>query len=352
MKGAHPCDATLAEVATALRCRQLSAVELARACIARIEDLDPHLNCFLELEPDRLLGDANKADTILARGETPGVLHGVPLAHKDMFYRAGRVSTCGSKAPRSPATVTATALRKLENAGALCAGFLHMSEFAIGPSGHNPHYGPCLNPWDMAHAPGGSSSGSGSAVAARLVFGSLGSDTGGSVRVPAAACGVVGLKPTNGRVSRYGIMPRAWSLDTVGPLARTVEDVAILLSVIEGHDEADSTSSIHPRGNYKAAIERSPRTLKIGLPTGPGLPQASEEVQRLIEAAVEVFRALDVAVVEVTIPNPTEVYALAEIIAKSEAATIHGRGLRERPDDYSAHARARIDAGFYIPATH
>jgi aspartyl-tRNA(Asn)/glutamyl-tRNA(Gln) amidotransferase subunit A len=146
MKGAHPCDATLAEVATALRCQQLSAVELARACIARIEDLDPHLNCFLGLESDRLLGDADRADTILARGETPGVLHGVPLAHKDMFYRAGRVSTCGSKAPRSPATVTATVLRKLESAGALCAGFLHMSEFAIGPSGHNPHYGPCRNP--------------------------------------------------------------------------------------------------------------------------------------------------------------------------------------------------------------
>ena len=250
-------DKTLSQAAEAIAQREISALALTEAALARVAQLQPSLNAFISVSPELALRQAEDADAALAQGRTPGPLHGVPLAHKDMFYRQGYACTCGSRirADWKPAT-TATVLEKLDEAGAVTLGALNMAEFATGPTGHNHHYGACRNPWNAAYITGGSSSGSGSATAARLVFGALGSDTGGSVRLPAAACGLFGMKPTQTRVSRYGTMGLSFSLDNVGPLARTAEDCARLLSVIAGYDERDNTSSTHPVADYVAATQK------------------------------------------------------------------------------------------------
>src|SRR5205085_5487610 len=198
---------------------------------------------------------AHECDRELKLGHRRGPLHGIPLAHKDMFYREGRVSTGGSLILQDHvATTTATVLQRLDAAGAIEIGVLNMSEFAAGPTGHNLHFGHCRNAFDAAHIPGGSSSGSAVAVAARAVFGALGSDTGASIRLPAAYNGVLGLKPTYGRVSRHGAMPRSWSFDHVGPIARTARDCALLLQAIAGHDANDATTSAHSVPDYSAGL--------------------------------------------------------------------------------------------------
>ncbi len=259
---------SLTDVAEAIRTKQVSAVEVTAACLRRIERLQPKLNCFISIEAEAALKAAAVADADLARGVLRGSLHGVPLAHKDMFYRAGQVSTCGSKINRDfVPDHTATVLSRLEAAGAIYLGGLNMAEFALGPTGHNEHWGHCRNPWNPDYITGGSSSGSGSAVAARLTYGALGSDTGGSVRMPAGVCGVVGLKPTWGRVSRYGVMPLSFSLDTVGPLARTVQDCACLTRIIAGSDPMDSTSSTALVPDYEATLSEGMKGIKIGVPT-------------------------------------------------------------------------------------
>ena len=206
---------------------ELSAVELTNAAIDRAEALQPKLNSFISLEKDEVLEAAESIDKRLRQGESVGSLAGIPLAHKDMFYRLGKITTCGSKIrSKFKGDRTSTALSRPEKAGALYLGGLNMSEFAVGPIGNNVHYGDCLNPWNQEHTPGGSSSGSGAAVASRTVYGALGSDTGGSIRIPSAMCGVVGIKPTQTRVSRFGLMPLSFSFDCSGPLTRSVRDAA------------------------------------------------------------------------------------------------------------------------------
>ncbi len=218
---------TLTEVAARIRTREASASEVLDAVLARAKAVQPKLNCFLRIDEELARAAAKLADADLARGHLRGPLHGVPLAHKDMYYRAGVPSSCGSRIKgREPEKTTATALKRLDAAGAIQFGVLHMAEFAYGPTGHNYHDGHCRNPWNTAHVTGGSSSGSGSSVAARAGFAALGSDTGGSVRLPAAICGITGLKVTYGRVSRAGAMPLSHSMDTVGPLARSAQDCA------------------------------------------------------------------------------------------------------------------------------
>ena len=234
-------DLTLCDVADAIQSRKLSAVEVMEATLARIERLQPVVNAFIDVDGDAAMDAARAADETLSNGGEVPPLTGVPMAHKDLLYRKGRISTCGSKIRRNVvADVTATALERLDAAGAIEVGRLNMAEFAAGGTGHNEHFGDCRNPWNMDHATGGSSTGSGVAVAARLVPGSLGSDTGGSVRIPAGLCGIVGIKPTDGRVSRYGVMPRSWSTDTLGPMAKTARDVARMMSAVGGLRRARS----------------------------------------------------------------------------------------------------------------
>ncbi len=345
-------ELSLAAASTALHAKDVSSVDLTRACLARAQAVNPKLNCFLEIETDDALASARRADEMLARGESRGPLHGVPMAHKDMFYRAGKVTTGGSKIRREfIAPKDSTLAKQLEAAGTVWLGRLNMSEFAANPAGHNIHYGHCRNPWDPGSITGGSSSGSGAAVAARASFGSVGSDTGGSVRVPAAACGVVGLKPTYGRVSRYGAVPRSWSLDTVGPLTRTVEDCALLFRAIAGRDPMDPTTVDLPVPDYHAALGTRHKPLRIGVPSNFFFDGVEASVQAQLDAALKVLVDLGMKQVEVVVPDQDRMFAISDALGKAESATAHAQWIRERPDDYSLFVRSRTEAGFHIPAT-
>jgi aspartyl-tRNA(Asn)/glutamyl-tRNA(Gln) amidotransferase subunit A len=282
---------SLTAVAKAIAGKRLSSHEVTRACLHRIAEWQPRLNAFMAVEAEAAMKAADDADAALAKGQNRGALHGVPLAHKDMYYDAGKVVTCGSAIRRDfVATTTSTALQRLKDAGSIRLGSLHMAEFAYGPTGHNAHYGAVKNPFNVECVTGGSSSGSGSAVAARLTFAALGSDTGGSVRMPAHFCGVTGLKTTYGRISRFGAMPLSQSLDTVGPLARTAEDCALLLGLMAGPDPEDPTASTAPVDDYMAATARSIKGLKIGVPTSFYVDDLDAEVAHALDETIATLK--------------------------------------------------------------
>ncbi len=343
---------SLIEAASAICRKKISSVDLTRASIEQAKHVQPKLNCFISMEEEDALKAARKADQLLKRSARIGPLHGVPLAHKDMYYRADKISTCGSKILKDYRPgVTATVVERLEQAGAIWLGSLNMAEFAANPTGHNDHWGHCRNPWNPQHMTGGSSSGSGSAVGARACYGSLGSDTGGSVRLPAAACGVVGLKPTNGLISRYGVMPRSWSQDTVGPLTRTVADCARITRVIAGADVRDPTCSTLPVPAYEKDLEARMKGLRIGVPANHYYDDVTDDVRRCMEASLAVLSSLGARVIEVPVPDPARIFLLSSTISISEAAVIHGKWMRERPQDYSMYVRSRTEPGFHVPAT-
>ena len=348
-------DLDLAAVAAAIRDRQVTSVAVVEACLQRITDHQPRLNAFISVEAEAALDAAHGADGDLADGRLRGPLHGVPLAHKDMFYRAGMVSTFGSKICRDYVpSYTGTLMTRLDAAGAITVGALNMCEFAIGPTGHNGHFGHCRNPWNIDHISGGSSSGSGAAVAARVLHGSFGSDTGGSVRLPAGMCGVVGLKATYGVISRYGGMPRCWSLDVFGPLARTVMDAAILLDAVAGPDDNDPTTASAPVRDYVAPLAKEAadlRGLRVGVPVNVLLPEVEPGIRPTLDAALDDLRALGAEIVEVTLPDTKRLHALTNIVNKAEAAALHEPWVGERPQDYATSALSRVEAGFHIPAT-
>ena len=274
----------------------------------------------------------------------------MPLAHKDMYYDAGKVVTCGSKIRRDfVATTTSTALQRLKDAGTVRLGSLQMVEFAYGPTGHNPHYGPVRNPWNVDHITGGSSSGSGSAVAARLTFAALGSDTGGSIRMPAHFCGVTGLKTTVGRVSRAGAMPLSQSLDTVGPLAQTVEDCALLLGLMAGADPEDPTASTLPVPDYMAATKGSLKGLKIGVPTAFYVDDLDAEVARVLDETMATLKKEGAGIVKVELPDQRQLTAACQLVLATEAAALHKRWMIERPQDYGAQVLMRLQNGLAIP---
>jgi aspartyl-tRNA(Asn)/glutamyl-tRNA(Gln) amidotransferase subunit A len=341
-----------AQLARAIRDRQLSATEALEATLAAARKAHERLNCFVRIDEESARARARSIDADIARGAALGPLAGVPMAHKDMYYRAGVASSCGSRiTPDRAAPVTATALTRLDAAGAVQFGVLNMTEFAYGPLGHNYHLGHCRNPWQRDYITGGSSSGSGSSVGARANFIALGSDTGGSIRLPAHFCGVAGLKPTYGRVSRAGAMPLAFSLDTVGPLARTVEDVALAMQAIAGRDAADPTSSQQPVPDYRAALARPVNGLRIGVPSSYFYDGMDPELERLMRASLEVFRALGCEIVDVALPDLDAWNHAATAIIAAEAAAMHARWLRESPKNYSEQVRARLELGLAVPAT-
>lgn len=350
-------DLSLVELADAIRARRVSSREATEAALARARAVQPRLNAFVAIGEAGALTAAEAADRALARGSPAGKLHGVPLAHKDMFFRKGRISGCGSAILReTPADRTATVLEQLDAAGALDIARLNMAEFAFGPTGHNVHHGDCRNPWDPARITGGSSSGSGATVAAGAVWGALGSDTGGSVRLPAAICGVVGIKPTQTRVSRYGVMGLSFSLDNVGPLARTVRDAARLLAVIAGPDPRDPTSAARPPGQYERAAQAGAadgiRGLRIGVPTNYYAEDLDPEIRACWLAGAKRLEALGAEMVELPVPLHEHLSPLANAISATEGATLHAHWMRTRPHDYSPQVRARIELGFAVPARH
>lgn len=347
-----PCLLDLTDIAGAIASRRISAVEATQACLARIKAWQPAVNAFIRLDEDEALTVAAERDRELAEGRSRGLLHGVPLAHKDLLYREGRITTGGSKILRDvTATTTSTLLERLDAAGAIDLGTLHMAEFAAGPTGHNVHYGPARNPYDRSCITGGSSSGSGAAVGARLVYGALGSDTGGSIRLPAAACNVVGLKATYGRISRHGAIARSWSLDYIGPLARTARDCAALFAAVAGHDPRDSTSSTRALPDLSDQEDTSLVGIRVGVPGDAVLKTLDPAILDRLLASQRVLQDLGATLREVPFPDLPKLADIGETIIKSEAASMHREWIRTRPQDYAAQVRVRIEAGFYIPAT-
>lgn len=342
----HP--QSLAEAVTSIRQRRISAVEMTSAAIARAKSSQNRLNAFIEIEEEQALLAARKADEALARGEPIGPLHGVPLAHKDMYDRKGFVTGCGSKIRGAHRAVeTSTVMQRLEAAGALSIGRLNMSEFAMGPTGYNAHHGRALNPINPARITGGSSSGSAAAVGGGVVLAALGSDTGGSIRLPAACCGTVGLKPTQGRVSRHGVMPLSFSQDCVGPLARSVDDAYLLFQQIAGPDGYDTTcaGAVPPR-----ELTEDLSSLRIGMLGGLFETGLEENVATAMTMVARVMQS-EVASVKSTsgidIPAIAE---LANVVAMSEAGAVHFDWMRARAQDYGPQVRMRLSQSLVIPA--
>jgi aspartyl-tRNA(Asn)/glutamyl-tRNA(Gln) amidotransferase subunit A len=358
---------TLAELGEGLRARKFSSVELARHFLARIERLNPALNAVLTVTGERALASAARADGQLAAGEA-GELAGLPLVHKDIFCTDGVLTTCGSKMLSNfVAPYDATVVEKLSQAGVIMLGKANMDEFAMGSSNENSWYGPVKNPWDLKKVPGGSSGGSSAAVAARLVPAATGTDTGGSIRQPAALTGLTGIKPTYGRVSRYGMIAFASSLDQAGVLTQTAKDAALLLRAMAGFDPKDSTSVDAPVPDYVAALDQPLAGLKIGLLREffeKGLDPANE---RLIRDALKVYEKLGAKLVEVSLPNlPLSVPAYY-VVAPAECSSNLSRfdGVRfgyrcEKPVDlldlykrsrgegFGAEVKRRIMTGTYV----
>jgi aspartyl-tRNA(Asn)/glutamyl-tRNA(Gln) amidotransferase subunit A len=346
----EPALISLTAVAQAIADKRVSSREVTQSCLERIARWQPRLNAFMAIEAEAALKAADAADTALAKGARHGALHGVPLAHKDMYYEAGKVVTCGSHIRRDfVATTTSTALQRLKDAGTIRLGSLQMAEFAYGPTGHNSHYGPVHNPFALDRITGGSSSGSGAAVAARLTFAALGSDTGGSIRMPAHFCGVTGLKTTVGRVSRAGAMPLSQSLDTVGPLARSAEDCALLLGLMAGADPEDPTAVAGLLPDFAAATTGSIKGLTIGVPTAFYVDDLDADVAAVLDATIAVLKREGANIVQVELPDQRQLTAACQLVLAVEAAAFHKRWLIERPQDYGPQVLMRLQNGLAIP---
>ena len=312
---------TLAEIARGLADKKFSSEELTRALLARIQRLDPQLNSFISLTEELALEQAKAADVRRAAGES-GALLGAPIGHKDLFCTQGIRTSCGSKMlDNFKAPYDATVVSKLASAGTVTLGKLNMDEFAMGSSNESSHYGPVKNPWDLSRVPGGSSGGSAAAVAARLLPAATGTDTGGSIRQPAALTNLTGIKPTYGRVSRWGMVAYASSLDQGGPLARTAEDCALMLAGMAGFDAKDSTCVDQPVDDYLAALNQPLAGLRIGLPKeyfGAGLdPRIADKVL----AAVDELKKLGATVKEISLPNMQHAIPAYYVIAPAEASS-------------------------------
>ena len=341
---------TILEAARELRARRVSSVELVTAALERIGRLNPELNAFLTVTGESALRAARQADSELASGRARGLLHGIPIAVKDLFLTRGVRTTAGSKlfenhVPDHDAAV----VERLAAAGAVALGKLNMHELAYGVTSDNPHFGPVRNPWDTARSPGGSSGGSGAAVAANLVYAAMGSDTGGSIRVPAAFCGTVGLKPTYGRVSRYGALPLAWSLDHMGPLTRSVRDASVLLNAIAGYDRRDPASSRHPVVDYVPDDGCSIRGVRIGF-VASFFERVSGDVELGVRGAMAHAASLGAEVRPVTVPDLAALNAVGRVILMAEASAVM-EPYRERRQDFGADVLALLDQGRLIPAT-
>jgi aspartyl-tRNA(Asn)/glutamyl-tRNA(Gln) amidotransferase subunit A len=367
LAGNSPLNATLTELAARLARRELSSVELTRACLERIARLNGALNAFITVDEERALADARRADERLAHGEG-GPLTGIPVAHKDILCTRGMLTTCGSRMLanyRSP--YDAHVVERLAEAGSVLLGKCNMDEFAMGSSSESSYFGPVRNPWDRGRVPGGSSGGSAAAVAARMTPAATGTDTGGSIRQPAAFSGVCGLKPTYGAVSRYGLVAFASSLDQAGPLARSAEDLAVLMNAMAGFDARDSTSVERPKEDYSRHLNTELKGLRVGLPSeyfGEGIEPG---VRRAVEEAVRRLEAQGARAVPLELPNAKLGIAVYYVIAPAEASSNLARfdGVRyghrashyadladmyrrTRAEGFGAEVKQRILVGTYV----
>jgi aspartyl-tRNA(Asn)/glutamyl-tRNA(Gln) amidotransferase subunit A len=344
-------DWTLEAQSAALQTRRVSSLELVEACLARIARLDPGLRAFITVDAEGARATAKERDAELAAGRRRGPFHGLPLAYKDLCAIAGLPTSCGTRTPEYfIAERECTAVVRLRAAGAVTLGKLSMSELALGPFGDNAHHGNVQNPWRSGHCSGGSSSGSGAAVAAGLALAALGTDTGGSIRLPAAACGIVGLKPTYGRVSRAGAMALSWSNDHFGPMTGTVRDTALVLGVIAGHDPEDSTSSRRPVPDYLAAVDGGIAGLRLGMPENYFFEDVADGIAAAVEDAGRRLAAGGAHLVRLRVPDPGPITDVTGLVSRAESAAIHARILKERPHELQPAVRARLEVGLQISA--
>lgn len=342
---------TIAEAAELIRTKQLSPVELTQAHLDRIEKVDPLLNSYITVTGEMALKQARKAEAEIMRGSYRGALHGIPIALKDLFETEGVRTTGGTKfltndVPNKDAAV----VLKLKIAGSIILGKTNMHEWAFGVINDNPHYGTCHNPWDRNRSTGGSSGGSGAAVAAPLCMGALGSDTRGSIRIPAALCGIVGLKPTYGRVSLKGVIPLSWSLDHAGPMARTVKDVAILLRAIAGWDWNDPFSVDAPVGDYVDKIGLPLNGLRIGAIHGDLFNEAAPEIRQAVDKVEQVLLNLGADQRENLAYGGFDTRETSKVISAVEAAVFHEERLQMRPEDFGADVRVRLQGALQYRA--
>lgn len=338
------------ELAGAIRRKEISSAEATTAALARLEKAHERCNAVVAFEADEAMAAAKKADDVIAAGGDAGPLGGVPLAHKDMFDRVGKIASWGGNIRADkPAEQDATVISALRSAGALQIAALHLTEFAYGPIGHNYILGHARNPWNPAHVSGGSSSGTAMSVATGAIPAGLGSDTAGSLRLPASACGITSLKPTWSLVSPAGAMPLAPSLDAVGPIARDVRDLALLMNAIAGHDPRFGASSRRARPDYTTSADMPVRGLRIGIDEAL-IGEADASVQKRIESAVAALVEAGCEKVDITIDNWQTLDHLAQLVQLSEAAAVHAPFLRNRVDDYGPQVRTRVEYGHFVSA--
>lgn len=339
---------TIAEAAGQLEAKAISPVELMPHCLDRVGKLDPALNAFLLQTPERALADAKAAEARFMKGASLGPLDGIPIAHKDLYNTAGIRTTGHSRllADNVP-TADATTVAKLAAAGTVLLGKLATHEFAIGGPGFDLPWPPARNPWNRDHVTSGSSSGTASAVASGMILGGTGSDTGGSIRGPAAFCGIAGIKPTYGRCSRAGVLPLTYSMDHTGPLAWTVEDCALLLQAMAGHDPADPASANRPVPNFTADLRKGAAGLRIGLVRHfhETDQKVNPAVQKAIDDAVAVYRAQGAEIREVTLPSLFEFHACGFLILVTEAFALHEPWMRTRRNEYGRLMLGRMSYG-------
>jgi aspartyl-tRNA(Asn)/glutamyl-tRNA(Gln) amidotransferase subunit A len=345
---------SLGALARAIAGREVSPVEVVQAHLDRIAALDGKLRAFITVSADAALAAAKAAEAGVMAGERLGTLHGVPLALKDLYMTRGVRTTGGSRIlgdwiPEEDATV----VTRLAGAGAINLGKLNMHEFAFGPEGLNPHYGTPWNPWDANthRICGGSSSGSGVAIAAGLCAGTLGSDTGGSIRIPSALCGITGIKPTYGRVSRAGVLPLAWSMDHVGPMCRSAADCALMLNAIAGYDPRDPSTSVLPVPDFTAALTGDVKGLRVGVLRSFFLESTGLALRQAVEEAVRVLEGLGASAQEVNLAGASLAAGASYAVLSPEAYAYHEAWLRERPQDYGEDVRERLRVGAFVEAS-
>ncbi len=349
----EPYELTITQAAQEIEQGQLSPVELTRSVLDRIDTIDGKINAFITVEADQALDVARAAEIQIKAGYYLGPLHGIPVGLKDNIAVRGGRTTAGSKilGDYFP-TEDATAAARLRQAGCIFVGKLNMHEFAWGGTTDNPHYGPTRNPWNTDRFPAGSSGGSGAAVAAREVLGALGTDTGGSIRLPSAVNGIVGLRPTIGRVSNHNVIPLAWSMDTVGPMTRTVKDNALLLNALAGYDPKDEGTAPVPVEDYTAGLELGVKGLRIGVVSDYFFSHLQPAVHDAVKSAIERLQFEGAVVEEVKIANIHGNISAQLTIESAEPSSYHQQWLRERPGDYGADVRTLLELGELYLATH
>ena len=337
---------TIQQASDLIRRREISPVELVEACLAQIRRHEPQVNAFITLTQEQALIQAHQAEAEIQRGEIRSPLHGIPLALKDLYETSGIRTTAGSLfltsyIPSADSSVVA----KLSKAGVTLIGKLNMHEIALGVTNENPHYGVCRNPWDLERIPGGSSGGSGAALAAGFCLASLGSDTGGSIRIPASLCGIVGLKPTYGRVSLKGVIPLSWHLDHAGPMARTVRDTGLLLQQIAGYDPDDLYSIDMPVDDYTSEIEKGVRGWRVAVASGNSFQDIDEDVLSAVEEAAKVLSELGADVELIDIPDFAAAAQANSVLLTSDAAEFHKERLDNWTENFSMDIRERLQIG-------